>query len=344
MAFEVGDARLFGLDLSSLTITLRRGWDGLRRWPWLARLVPPEPVLAHWPDGTHTPVLGVSRQPADAAAIEFHALVLPPELVLSRELELPHLTDAEIDAALQLELQAESPFPVERLDWGWRLDRVDEQGLGVTLVFAARDHVDAFVEPRRAVLPEPLEVWAEAGGPVPLRGRGGTARQARDRQRRRRLLGWSLLCLALLGLLSAAPYWQLRARTIDAQRQVERLERDSGPYLDARAALVAAEAQADAVAAWWAAQADTPMLLYKLTMALPDSASLNRFDVEGRRVRITGSAADGAGLMDSLRGDPEVAELRALSPIVRGREGLDNFYLEFHWRGPASAPGETDGG
>ena len=337
MAFEVGDPRLFGLDLSTLATTLRRGWDGLRRWPWLARLVPPEPVLAHWPDGSRTPVLGASRQPAAAAAIEFHALVLPPELVLSRTLALPHLSDAEIDAALQLELQAESPFPVERLDWGWRLDRVDEQGLAVTLVFAARDHVDAFVEPRRAALPEPLEIWAEAEGPVPLRGRGDAPRQARGRQRRRRLLGWGLLCLVLLGLLSAAPYWQLRARTIDALRQVERLEQDSRPYLDARAALVAAETQAGAVATWWAAQADMPVLLHKLTLALPDSASLNRLDAEGRRVRITGTAADGAGLMDSLRGDPGIAELRALSPIVRGREGLDNFYLEFHWRTPAPA-------
>ena len=108
--------------------------------------------------------------------------------------------------------------------------------------------------------------------------------------------------------------------------------------------ILAEDMAADMTEAWWAAQADMPVLLHKLTLALPDSASLNRFDAEGRRVRITGSGADGAGLMDSLRGDPEVAELRALSPIVRGREGLDNFYLEFHWRTPAPAAGDAGAG
>ena len=87
------------------------------------------------------------------------------------------------------------------------------------------------------------------------------------------------------------------------------------------AALVAADAQRAAVGAWLAGQADMPALLHRLTQLLPDTAYLNRFDAEGRRVRITGSAADGAGLMDLLRAEPQVEELRALSPIVREKNG-----------------------
>lgn len=353
MAFEATNLSLFGLDLTNFAQTLRRGWDGLLRWPLLAWLNPPEPVLAHWPDGSRGAVLGASARPAEVAGSEFHALVLPADLVLSRELDLPHLANAEIEAAVQLELQAESPFPIDALDWGWRVDRVEEEGLAVTLAFAAREHVDAFIESSRPTLPERFEVWADAAGPVPLRGRGEAARLARGRERRRRLVLQILLCLGLLGVLTAVPYWQLRARTIDALREFAQLEQDSKGYLDARAALVAADAQVAAIAGWRNAQADMPVLLHKLTRLLPDDAALLRFDAEGRRVRITGNAADGAGLMDSLRADPEIAELRALSPIVRGREGLDNFYLEFQLRpspsamapgaavapGPAAAPG-----
>lgn len=343
MAFEATNPTLFGLDLSTLVQTLRRGWDGLRRWPLLAWLSPAEPVLAHWPDGSRRLVLGASNRPAPTAGpAALHALVLPPELVLGRQLQLPHLADAEVEAALYLELQAESPFPVADLDWGWRLDRVDEAGLTVTLAFAARKHVDRYLETDGAGLPADCEIWADVEGPVPLLGRGAGPRLARVRARRRRILLLAALNAALLAVLTAAPYWQLRQRTIDAQRQLQQLEQASGGYLEARAALVAAEVQRGAVDAWLANQADMPALLHQLTELLPDTAYLNRFDAEGRRVRITGSAADGAGLMDLLRAEPRFQGLRALSPIVRGREGLDTFYLEFELRpGPAAPTAET---
>ncbi len=330
VAFEATNLNLFGLDLGDLAQGLRRGWDGLRRWPWVAWLSPPEAVLAHWPDGSRRLLRGASMEPIAASGEPaFHALVLPQDLVLSRQLRLPHIADAEIEEALALELQAESPFPIEALDWGWRLDAVAESGLVVTLAFVSRDHVDAMVEDPPSTLSSPFEVWVDAEGPVVLRGRGEAPRLARGRARRRRLLCLILLNIALLGGLSAVPYWQLRERTVDAQGQWEALQRTANPYLDARAALVAAEGHAAAIEAWAGDQVDMPALLHKLTVLLPDTAYLKRFDAEGRRIRITGSAADGAGLMDSLRADPEVSELRALSPIVRGRDGLDNFYLEF---------------
>lgn len=337
MAFEANNLSLFGIDLGNLGQGLRRGWDGLKRWPLLAWFSPAEPVLAHWPDGSRRVVLGASRVPA-AAEAEFHALVLPPDVVLSRRLHLPHLADAEIEDALQLELQAESPFPLETLDWGWRLDRVDESGLEVSLVFVAREHVDAQLAERQQMLPERFEVWADDDGPLVLRDRGEAPRLARGRARRRRLLALVLLNVMLVGIWTAVPYWQLRQRTIAAQGQLENLERAANPYLEARAALVEADARAAAIESWRNGQADMPALLHRLTALLPDTAHLKRFDAEGRRVRITGSAADGAGLMDSLRADPQVSELRALSPIVRGRDGLDNFYLEFQLLPAAGRP------
>jgi hypothetical protein len=347
VAFEAGNLSLFGIDLGNLGQGLRRGWDGLKRWPLLAWFNPAEPVLAHWPDGSRRTVLGASAMPA-AGEPEFHALVLSPDVVLSRRLHLPHLADAEIEAALELELQAESPFPLETLDWGWRLDRVDDSGLEVSLAFVARDHVDAQLAERQQLLPGRFEVWVDADGPLVLRGRGEAPRLARGRARRRRLLALVLLNVMLVGIWTAVPYWQLRQRTIDAQGQLEALHRAANPYLEARATLVEADARAAAIESWRAGQADMPALLHRLTLLLPDTAHLKRFDAEGRRVRITGSAADGAGLMDSLRADPQVSQLRALSPIVRGRDGLDNFYLEFQLlpaaRRPPDEPAITKSG
>lgn len=341
MAFEAANLRLFGLDLGALANSLRQGWAGVLRWPLLAWLTPADPVEVHRPDGSRRRYLGASERPAPASVdAEFHALLLPPELVLSRRLTLPHLTDTEIEAALRLELQADSPFPEARLDWGWRIDAVDEPGLQVTLAFAATDHVNAYVAAHRSGLPDHFELWADAGGPVVLRGRGEAPRLARARSRCRRMLLWPLLIAALLGGLVLAPYGQLRHRTIDAQRQLEQMQTASARYLDARAALVRADSRIAAVVAWRDGKADMLHVLNKLTTLLPDSAYLSRLDIEDRKVRITGNAADAAGLMETLRADAGIAELRALNPIVRGRDGRDAFYLEFVLapEAPAAAP------
>lgn len=330
MAFEAANLRLFGLDLGGFANSLRQGWAGVLRWPWLAWLSPVEPVEVHRPDGSRRACAGATGHPLPAGArTEFHALLLPQDLVLSRQLRLPHLTDAEIEAALQLELQADSPFPDARLDWGWRIDALDESGLGITLAFAARDHVDSHVAARRGGLPDRFEIWADAGGPVVLRGRGEAPRLARTRARRHRVLFWLLVIVVLSGGLVAAPYWQLRARTIDAQRQLEQMANASASYLAARGALVQDENRIATVVAWRAGKADMLDAMRRLTALLPDNAYLSRLDIEDRKVRITGSAADAAGLMETLRQDPGVSELRALNPIVRGRDGRDAFYLEF---------------
>ncbi|MFP5414230.1 MAG: PilN domain-containing protein [Gammaproteobacteria bacterium] len=343
MAFEAANLNLFGLDLGALANGLRQGWAGVLRWPLLAWLTPADPIEVHRPDGSRQRCVGVSERPAPAGAdAEFHALLLPQDLVLSRQLTLPHLTDAEIEAALRLELQADSPFPEARLDWGWRIDAVDEPGLKITLAFAATDHVNAhvnaYVAAHRSGLPDKFELWADAGGPVVLRGRGEAPRLAQARSRCRRMLLWPLLIVALLGALVLAPYGQLRQRTIDAQRQLEQIQNASTSYLDARAALVQADSRIAAVVAWRDGKADMLYVLHKLTTLLPDSAYLSRLDIEDRKVRITGNAADAAGLMETLRADAGVAELRALNPIVRGRDGRDAFYLEFMLGPEAAVP------
>lgn len=345
MAFEAANLRLFGLDLGALANSLRQGWSGVLRWPLLAWLTPAALVEVHRPDGSRRCCVGATERTAPAgASADFHALLLPQDLVLSRQQALPHLTNAEIEAALRLELQADSPFPEAQLDWGWRIDEVDEPGLKITLAFAATDHVNAHVAAHRSGLPDRFELWADAGGPIVLRGRGEAPRLARSRARRHQVLLWLLLILTLLGGLVLAPYWQLRQRTIDAQRQLEQMDNASAGYLAARAALVQADSRIAAVVAWRDGKADMLDLLHKLTALLPDNAYLSRLDIEDRKVRITGTAADAAGLMETLRADPGVAELRALNPIVRGRDGRDAFYLEFVLASAAAvpAPATTD--
>ncbi len=340
MAFEAANPRLFGLDLGRVARAFRQGWEGALRWPASAWLSPRQPVQVIWPDGSLRVCAGASLDAADRHSSRpvFRAQVLPDDIVLSHSVRLPQLSNSEIEQALQLQLEALSPFPPDRLAWGWRVDEVDDAGLTITLAFAARTHVDDFLA-RHAAGGQvaPAEVWADTGGAVVLKGFGEGRRESALHAQRRNILLLLGVTLLLVAALSASHFWQLRARVFDAEAQFATLQAEAGPYMEARSTLVHATEKARAIGAYLDAQPDLPWLLESLTGLLPDSAWISRLDVDGRRVRITGQADDAAALMEVLRARPEFSGLRALSPITRGRDGRDNFSLEFVVAAPQGA-------
>lgn len=331
MAFQAANPRLFGLDLGRAASAFRQGWEGALRWPMFAWLSPQQPVRVLWPDGCTRVCLGASRSDAPRTAHpRFDALVLPSEIVLADSVTMPHLLEAEIEQALALHLQSVSPFPAGQLVWGWRVDEVTEAGLRITLAFASRPHVDRYLQSmqRGAAAGQP-EVWAEVGGMVVMKGFGEQRRLASMRSQRIRILLMLAFTMLLVAALASSHFWQIRARVLEAQDQFAQLQSEVALYVDSRSALATANEKAAAIAAYLDGQVNVPQLLETLTDLLPDNAWVSRLDLDGRRIRINGQADDAAELMEKLRAQPEFFELRALSPITRGRDGKDSFHFEF---------------
>lgn len=141
MALDRNSFNLFGFDLLRLPDDWRQGWSEALRWRPLARLFPSEPVRLLLPDGTQS-TWPRAAEPARASAL---AVVLPDELVLRRQLKLPPLSHAEQLQAVELALQAASPFPLERIVWGYHAAATDS-GATVELALAAKDHVSSHLE------------------------------------------------------------------------------------------------------------------------------------------------------------------------------------------------------
>lgn len=342
MAFEATNLRLFGLDLGRAGASLRLGVEGMLRWPALAWFSPPERVHVLRPDGVAGICRGTSLEFVEAGGSErarFRAAVLPSEIMLAHQCRLPQLSERDISDALLLQLHTLSPLPISEIVWGWRIDAIHDDALEITLVFAARQHVDAYLERMGlSCANEGLEVWADVDGEaVLLRGFGESARRNALKARRSKIVALSLLALVMLALLAVSHFAQVRSRVFDAQQQFAALQAQAEPYVEARDALVQANEQAAAIDVALDARVNLPRLIETLTSVLPDSAWLARMDVEGRKVRILGQAADAAGLMETLRARPEFAQLRALSPISRGRDNLDSFSFEFVVLGEAAA-------
>lgn len=339
MAFEAANPRLFGLDLSRLASGFRQGLEGMLRWPALAWLSPAQPVHVMWPDGAAHVCTGTSFDVLpDVRHADFRALVLPAEITLSHAVRLPPLASADVAAALELQLQSLSPLPVEQIVWGWRVDTVLDDVLEITVAFAPRAHVQAYLERLGVVGQEAaLEVWVDAAGPVVMNGFGEGLRAQARRSQRRGVLALVALAVALAMLLSVAHFWQLRSRVFDAQEQFAAMQTRAAPFVAARDSLMRANDRVQAIGTYIGARPDVPRLLLTLTELLPDNAWLARMDVEGRKVRITGQSGDAAGLMEALRAHPQFSQIRALSPISRGRDGLDSFNFEFMVLPPGAA-------
>ena len=182
------DARLFGLDLAPLGRDILTAWRGMLDWPVLAWLWP-QPRLSLWlPDGTQALSRGpqtatvpmaqpktqsgkatTAPAPSQARALaRFQALVLPEDILLRRRFVMPALAQAELQAALALQLHAFSPFPLEDLVWTSEVQLAED---GKT------QHIHAALSSRKliaqhlATLPTAatlgdIEVWNAAAGQI----------------------------------------------------------------------------------------------------------------------------------------------------------------------------------
>lgn len=338
MQREFQSLSLFGLDLAPWIQRWRAGWHslfwgddtGLRQ-----RLEAPVALAAV--DGRPVQWFVAERPLAEAPSADcpcHRACLMPGESILLCEVVLPDTVEAELDAVMQLEAHANSPFAAEDTCHGWFLRRRGDGQLYLTLAITAVSEVMATLhqrdEPHAA--PEDLpEVWCldADGRPIVLRGFGETRRAADYRRRLAWLGGLAglalLLCCALMlvpGLVRAMQadnmayhYAQAQAEASEAMRLREELALDNS--------------RADALREMLEHEHDYAHLLDALTAGAPDSVYLEQLGIEGNTLRLRGWASNAAAYMQALTENPDYAEVRAPSAFRRhGRTGLEQFVLE----------------
>ena len=72
------------------------------------------------------------------------ALILPSDLVLTKQIEIPIEAELDLDSAMQFEIASNSPFTSEETCAGWRVVARDDVSLRLTYVIAARTAVHVF--------------------------------------------------------------------------------------------------------------------------------------------------------------------------------------------------------
>lgn len=355
MAFDRSSFNLFGIDLLNVYDHWKQGWAEALQWPFFARFFPVEPVCVidtagekiWWPakDGKYT---------GSATGSVVQAVLLPEDCVLRQQITLPRLAVNQQLQAVELAVQAASPFPIEQTVWGFHAISAG-QGVRVDIALAAREHVEQHLQrfstterienaqtavdenenasaSKASELPMPrdIEVWASISPPVVLRGFGEPLRQKRASLIRIKVLLLMILAVFLLGGMIVSPVLHKRTQVFQAQAALGQLMQEVAPVVAERDALGLANERLQSVNDYQHARPDPRYVLGRLSALLPDSVYLNRFDMRGRVVVIGGLAENAAGLMELLGTQTDFSDLKAPSAISRdGLSGKESFTIEF---------------
>ncbi len=328
---------LFGYDMRQLGRHFTSAWRDLL-WAY------DSPVRAHLDEAVTLRTPGGERvyhagRPVNDVPAACSAVLLPEEQALARHLRLPLAVETDLDAALALEVSANSPFAADDTGSGWVITGRDEHNLDVTLVLVSLSATMAYVgQHYDSHDAQAQEVWvAIADRMVVIRGFGEADR---ERQYRRRLI-------RVGGMLAVAGVMLLLLATVGAgfkKLELGRLEsvaattqREAADASRMRSALGAANETIAAVNAVTALYPDAHRELARLTRLVGDSAYVERLGINGQEIDLRGRAADAAAVMELLTEQDDYMGVTAASPIRKiPGTNVEQFHLKIQRRGGAS--------
>jgi general secretion pathway protein L len=264
-------------------------------------------------------------------------LALPPDLVLERNLQLPTSIEADLEAALSMEVAASSPFAPDDTAAGWRVTRTStDDYLSIQLVVASKRAVEQFLADKHAVYDHALaEVWAPAGNNwVALRGFGESVREAEYTKRLvivgSMLTGVLLLVLCLAGLsalLAQSSLAKLEALQVDVRGSAAEAMKLRDRLANANATIQELNTLSR--------QLPSPQLeLARLTTLLPDSAYLVQYTQNGQKIRLRGRSTEAAPLQQALTEESVFRSVTSPQAISRvGDSNVEQFFLDLELKG-----------
>jgi len=320
---------------ASWLIRLRRGWYLLSRRPPLRGFIPRSRVSVTWPDGRRE-TLDTRDRVAVRGKAEYYAFVLPDELVLGRDVMLPWLGSKDLEQMLRLEVLLNSPFTEEETAWGWA-DLGEKDGLRhIRLAIASRTDVANYLVERLAAgnKESEAEVWASLGERfVPIFGYAERRRLASETRQWLWGMGQLGLFVILLLALITTPALLKRAEIRALEAETGQWRAQTAPLIENRSEIDLRLDQLDQVEALRRESVEIESVLEILTALIPDDGWLDRLEMRGRLVVISGAVANAAALQQTLQRRPEFTNVRAAAALSRDAAlQRDRFSFEMEYR------------
>lgn len=339
MALMTSDAKLFGVDLSSLGRQLHDAWQQLLDLPLLRRGMPATRMHVMgfetdaWVRGSRfswdmSTSAGSQKMPA-----AYSAILVGSDQVLVRTLLLPSMPSKALRGAVELDVYTMSPFAADQTLWAYAA-RGGEATAGqkVDVVITSRDLVEQAIlahGSQRAANPE-SEVWLQApAGPIMLPGFGEQRRLRREARQRIWLFSGLIVIAGLVAALAITPTAQLRLRALDAASQFTKLAKDTSEVAARRQTMMAEVESVAELIKLQQQQLDHMRLLAMLTQLLPDDTAVQRIQFKGTKLIVNGLSDNASAVVSTLANEPGFREVRLPSAVTRvSRTSKESFVLE----------------
>lgn len=296
-------------------------------WPAAA------PVLAA-PDGARFCAVATRLRALDAKRQPL-GLLVPESDSLWGGLQLPDMPRRQLGPAVEEALWRVSPLPPDQVWCAWRATPLAQGGWGVEWGICRRDQQSQALAQLGLPADAPLYL-ARADQALAVRGTGWLAQQKRQRWTDALAMLGLLVLAAALAVPALMPLALKRQAVVRAMQHVSDVEPEAAPIRpqldELRQQASVAENLRQA-----AAGADLPLasVIEALAEALPDDSWLERVEISGNDIRITGVAGNAGDLAARLGRQSGLVEVRASAASVRDNSlGKERFTFEMRWRTP----------
>lgn len=289
------------------------------------------------PDGARWAVTGtrVRQRPGGGKA---SSLLVPESDCLWGALQLPDMPRRALAGGIEEALWRVSPMPPEQIVAAWDAQPRAEGGWAVEWGMCRRATLAQQLAQQG--LPDDAPVYLmRQGRAFPVRGAAW-----RRQSTRQRWMDWGGLMLVVLVLMAFSlpalmPLVLKRQAVVRAVEHVGMLEPKAGPLRQKmdelrRQAELAEELRKNA-------STDLPLasVIDALSAATPADTWLDRIEVNGSEIRITGLTANATELIGQLGRQPGLADVRATGANVRDATlNKERFTFEMRWRGEGAKP------
>jgi len=313
------------------------GFGDLRRilveygiWPSLGRVVVST-------DGKRWSV-AETRLRAKAGTAKAAGLLVPESECLWGVAQLPDMPRQALEPAVEEMLWRVSPLPREQIVAAWRATPDAQGGWSVEWGVCRRSDCDAWLVAQGLAADAPLYL-AHQGRVFAVRGHRWQALQKRQRWVNASVLALALLVLVGMATPALMPLVLKREAVLRAVLHIGSVEPKAVPLrqqLDElrQQATLAQELQQNL-------SKDLPLasVIDSLAQALPDDTWLDRMEINGNELRISGLTGNATELIAHLGRQPVFGEARASVASVRDNTAnKERFTFEMRWRGEGGKP------
>ena len=272
------------------------------------------------------PVLLHGEQKSFAGARRNVSLRLDDQALLFRRIKLPAAARKNIDRVVGYEFNKYFPMDAKQALFSCKVaaPAAGATSIEIEIWAISRNLVDMYL----SMIGQRFEIQVRR---LSIANRDGRELIARDLEKERRLEAADTrpsvrraLNIAVAGLLLALivyPVQRMDAYLEQQQLEIDRLEKQVQPIIELRQKTTAMNERFNQLADRKREAPNQVSIWSHLTKSLGGRAILDRFEIDGRNVRVTGKASSVEALLSSLESDQRIVDVKINGPVKASGDG-----------------------